>query len=273
MINFSCPVCSEILSRDNNTMKCSNGHSYDISKRGYINLLMSQKRHDRQHGDDKIMVRARRNFLENNYYSGLRQAVAQTVCELSSPGSIIFDAGCGECYYTEYIHRQLDNKKTDHSIFAVDISKNALDLSGKRCQDINRAVASVFNIPMSDNSCDILLSIFAPYCGEEFLRVLKPNGFFIQVIPLEDHLFELKKAVYERPYKNEVAKYSLDGFTFVREQQVRGKTDIGCNEDIKNLFMMTPYFYKTSTSDFHKLDQIDKMTVETEFAVLLYKKI
>ena len=54
---------------------------------------------------------------------------------------------------------------------------------------------------------DLLLSVFAPYCGEEFLRVLKPDGQFIMIIPCENHLYGLKEAIYEKPYRNEVDVY------------------------------------------------------------------
>ena len=40
-------------------------------------------------------------------------------------------------------------------------------------------------------------------------------------IPGEEHLWELKKAVYETPYKNEVRDYPLDGFEFLGTQKLK----------------------------------------------------
>ena len=65
MAGFICPVCRKPLERTEKIYRCPDGHSYDISKSGYINLLMSQK--SGNHGDDKIMVHARRDFLEKGF--------------------------------------------------------------------------------------------------------------------------------------------------------------------------------------------------------------
>ncbi|MBP0977949.1 MAG: methyltransferase, partial [Oscillospiraceae bacterium] len=92
-------------------------------------------------------------------------------------------------------------------------------------------------------------------------------------IPLENHLWELKEAVYDNPYKNEVKEYAIEGFELARCSELHRKINLGSCEDIKNLFMMTPYYYKTSEKDFKKLDQIDSMKVSTEFAVLAFRKL
>ena len=45
------------------------------------------------------------------------------------------------------------------------------------------AVASVFHMPLSDTCADMVLSVFAPFEAEEFLRALKPGGRFMKVGP------------------------------------------------------------------------------------------
>ena len=49
---FTCPVCGQRLEKEGAQMKCPSGHSYDISRRGYVNLLMSQASSKKRHGDD-----------------------------------------------------------------------------------------------------------------------------------------------------------------------------------------------------------------------------
>ena len=44
-------------------------------------------------------------------------------------------------------------------------------------------------------------------------------------------------------------------------------------DDIKNLFLMTPYYYKTSAEDQKKLENLNELITETEFLILVYKKI
>src|SRR5574344_333642 len=158
MTSFVCPVCSGELLKKDNSYVCSNNHCYDISKSGYINLLMSQK--TQNHGDDKLMVRARRDFLEKGYYSKMREALADTVNCYCKSGDTIIDAGCGECYYTSFICDVLCSSGKDISFLGIDISKNALAYAKNRNNRILRAVASIFHIPVADRSCDILLNVF-----------------------------------------------------------------------------------------------------------------
>ena len=66
-----CPICRNKLKSVSNMLKCKNNHSYDISSDGYINLLPPHK-NGYIPGDNKEMVRARRNFLNGDYYLPLR---------------------------------------------------------------------------------------------------------------------------------------------------------------------------------------------------------
>ena len=68
MISFICPVCKNELSEEEKLYRCENGHCFDKSKFGYVNLLQSQKSSAKRHGDDRLMVRARRDFLDSGYY-------------------------------------------------------------------------------------------------------------------------------------------------------------------------------------------------------------
>lgn len=270
MAGFICPVCKSQLVKDDKTYRCEKNHCYDISRSGYINLLMSQKTSN--HGDDKLMVKARRDFLDAGYYKILLDKLCSVVDRYALDGSVILDAGAGECYYTSGIYEKLSASQKNVTMLAVDISKNALASAKSRNKDIERAVASIFNIPVQDSSCDIVLNVFAPFCQKEFLRILKKSGIYIQVIPLENHLWELKKAVYDVPYKNTTEDYHIDGFELVSSREIKGNIKLDCTEMIENLFMMTPYYYKTSEKDFKKLHLLDFLKTQIEFAILIYKK-
>ena len=107
------------------------------------------------------------------------------------------------------------------------------------------AVRNVFRLPLPAGSCDGLMSLFAPFAREEFLRVLKPGGWMWEVIPGARHLWQLKEAVYDRPYPNAVKDYPVEGFGFMGSRPVAGKIALR-GEEIAALFQMTPYYYKTS---------------------------
>lgn len=271
MAGYICPVCGKSLETDGRSYRCSGNHCYDISKSGYVNLLMSQK--SGNHGDDKVMVHARRDFLDKGYYDVLRDRITDTVKKFSSDGTVILDAGCGECFYTSHFCSELSEAGIKAEILAIDISKNALACAKSRAKEINKAVASIFHMPVADSCCDIIVNVFAPFCRDEFLRVLKKGGIYIQIIPLENHLWELKEKVYDKPYKNEVQQYRIDGFELAKSSEIRRKINLDSCEDVKNLFMMTPYYYKTSEKDFNKLNSVDSLRVSIEFAVLAFRKL
>ena len=101
--------------------------------------------------------------------------------------------------------------------------------------------------------------------------MLKPDGQFIMVIPLENHLYGLKEAIYEKPYRNEVKPYELEGFRLVDCRELRYEMTVR-GQEIENLFMMTPYYYKTGAADQQKLLAKTELTTPVEFAVLRYEK-
>ena len=65
----------------------------------------------------------------------------------------------------------------------------------------------------------------------------------------------------------------INGFKLVKSEDVHDKINLCTNEDIKSLFAMTPYYYKTSEADRKKLDNIDTLETTTEFRVAVYKKL
>lgn len=270
MNSFICPVCKRPLKLDGKTYKCENRHSFDLSKSGYVNLLMSQQSKLKRHGDDKIMVNARRKFLDKGYYNHFSDALIKEVSKHYKPTSSILDAGCGEGFYTVNLFKQLSGDTPD--ILAVDISKFALDGFAKRNKEIKRAVASVYNLPIADNSCDIVVNVFAPVARDEFLRVLKPNGILITAIALQNHLYKLKSAVYDTPRKNGITSLDLSGFCLIENTEIKKDITLNSKEDIITLFKMTPYYYKTSSADFEKLENLNTLTTETHFGILTYKK-
>lgn len=270
---FICPKCGDFLSRNGNSLKCPKNHCYDLAASGYVNLLLSDMMNSKLPGDNKLMVNARRSFLSKDFYKPLADAFAETVRKYSENGCTILDAGCGEGYYTGIIAEGLASDGKSADIFGIDISKNAVNAAAKRYKDISFAATSIFHLPFGDGSCDILATLFAPYCGEEFLRVLKKGGIMVMAIPGERHLWGLKKAVYDMPYLNEVKDYALDGFEFVGTEKLDYTISLDNSEDIRSLFSMTPYYYKTSEEGHKRLEALVSLDTEVSFEILTYRKI
>lgn len=271
MSNFICPICHSTLEMKEKSLNCVNGHSFDKAKSGYVNLLMTQQTKKKRHGDDKLMVISRKTFLENGYYNVLLGKILEVVEAHAKNNDVILDAGCGEGWYTDNIYSHLMKKLHNVKLVGIDISKSAADYAAKRNKNIQLAVASVFDIPVADNSCDILISTFAPFSVNECKRALRESGLLIKIIPLEKHLWELKKSVYDNPYENVVDNLEIEGFELLEKHEIKDVIHINNNSDILDLFTMTPYYYKTGRDDQEKLNNIEKLDTEIQFAILIYK--
>lgn len=267
MSDFICPVCKEKLNKDDKSYGCSSGHCFDISKDGYVNLLMSQQSSLKRHGDDKLMVKSRRDFLSGGYYDKLRDCVCKAVKSSVKEGSLIADVGCGEGFYTSAVINS-----GEYRVRGIDISKDALRYASKSIKQGEFAVASAFDLPFADKSTDCILNIFAPSPYEEFFRILKDDGVLIKAVPLEDHLWELKRTLYDVPYKNKPEKRDEALFSLVSLEKIKYNIIIDNGEDIENLFRMTPYFYKTGREDANRLLSLSKLETTAHFCVEIYKK-
>ncbi len=269
---WRCPVCDAAMQKQEKGVHCLNGHCFDAAKSGYVNLLPVQQKRTKQPGDNLQMVRARRDFLQAGYYAPFQQAMCELVVSALPQKGILLDAGCGDGYYTAAVVNALQEVGKNVQVYGVDISKYAVDLAAKHCKTASFAVGSVFHLPVSDHCCDGLISLFAPYAGTEFQRVLKPNGMMILGIPAARHLMGLKQAIYDTPYENEVKPYELDGFSFVGKRTIEAVILLPNQTAIQNLFMMTPYYYKTGQKEQVRLAALETLETEIAFELLQYQK-
>ena len=270
-MNLICPVCGGELTPEPKRYICKKGHSFDRAKSGYVNLLQRQSR--RQRGDDAEMAKARQVFLNAGYYQKLLDRICAIT--LTKKPQQIMDVGCGEGWYSCAVTAALRENGCQASLCGVDISPDILRFAAVRAKqqgipDADWAVASVNHLPAADHSCDCILNLFAPCEPAEFLRILKPDGMLLRVIPLEKHLWELKQAVYEQPYENKPVTEAPEGFVLDAYESLTDTITVP-SEHLKALFAMTPYIHKTSEKDIAKLDSIESMTTTVSFGILICK--
>ena len=263
-----CPKCKQKLTRFSAVYSCPSGHSFDIAKEGYANLLLANKKNSQFPGDNKEMVASRVAFLNKGYYLPLADAVARVILDMGKRQINVLDAGCGVGYYSKHLKNFLKDKV---NIIGIDISKFAVAKAAKSDKESSYFVGSIFDLPIEDKSQDVILNIFSPRSPDEFKRVLSDDGIIIQVLPGKKHLIELKEALYGRDtYENEI-EFSYDGFALKDKHFVSSKICLG-NEDLMNVFSMTPYLYKTKVEDIEKLKKIDKIELTIDFVVAIWGK-
>lgn len=264
-MHYICPHCKQPLEEYLHCFQCANHHTFDRAKQGYVNLLTSQKS---SHGDDKIMVRARRNFLEGGFYQPLQNLLIDTIAHLPFSRDNLLDAGCGEGYYTSAIANALPHSQ----VWGIDVSKTAVAMAAKTNANIHWSVASVYQLPFGNSTTDIILSVFSPFATEEFLRLLKPEGLVIQVIPLEEHLWQLKQILYQTPYRNTPSQESPSGLSLYQSHDLKYTFRISDRQQLQDLFAMTPYYYTTSPQDKERLALYNNLEINAQFRILVYKK-
>ena len=267
---FICPKCNEKLLIEDGRAVCINSHSYDRSRAGYYNLLLSSARG--VHGDNKQMVMARRAFLSEGFYQPLESKLSELVLTHTAPLGTVLDAGAGEGYYTDAIERAIYMRDGESRVSAFDISKDAVREIARKNSRIELAVAGSYHMPIADGTFDTVVNTFSPLALSETLRVLKRGGIFIMAIVGVEHLFELKSVIYTVPYKNTVMDTALEGFELLSDDRVKYTMRLTKSEDVRSLFMMTPYAYRTREEDRRRIDAISSLDCTADFRIFVYRR-
>ena len=257
-----CPVCNQELHKIDRTLRCDKGHSFDIAKEGYVNLLRAGKSGDLI-GDDKYSARSRRDFLNKGYYAVLQRELCRIFSDRK--GSVL-DICCGEGYYTAAMG---ENPNLD--VYGFDISREMVRLASKRGNG-TYFVANLAAIPMADESLDYAVHLFAPFQERSFARILKPGGRLITVVPGRHHLWGLKQALYETPYENDEKLPQTEVLRLVSVHKVTDEIRLNSQEDIQAVFRMTPYYFHTSETDKMKLLPLSFLDTPVEFVIAEYEK-
>lgn len=231
MPTLICPVrhCGEPLERRGRTLACPRGHSFDVARSGYANLLQPQDRRSKRPGDPPEAVEARRRLLDAGYGEPLLRAIREEIATLGlGVGAAVLDVGCGEGYYLGSLAR--DSGVEAHGI---DLSTAAVDLAARRYPEGTWIVANADRfLPWADGAFDLVLSIDARLSPAEMRRVLKPEGRLLVAVPGPDDLGELREAVLgERVLKDRleraVSLLAEAGFEMEARRFVQGTAELG----------------------------------------------
>lgn len=275
---LSCPLDGAALRREGARWCCPSGHSFDVAAQGYTHLLPVQHKRSRDPGDSKEMIAARRRFLQAGHYAAIADAVCAHVLAQRQPGRAldILDAGCGEGYYLRALQaatcqaaktgladvatRPADAGQTSQPVgqacagqvllrpVGVDISKWAVMAAARRDAHSTWLVATNANLPIRTASLDVVLCMFGFPVYPEFARVLRPGGLLLQVDAGPDHLRELRSVIYPSLRAERCAVTQTPaGFRRQTAQRVRAGLTLSSAQDIGDLLVMTPHFYRADS--------------------------
>lgn len=177
--------CRLPLARGERSWTCAAGHTFDVARSGYVNLLQPQDRKSKNPGDTLEAVQGRRRLHD----SGATQPLLAGIRDLLQPSAseAILDAGCGEGFYLGSL--------AGTNGHGVDISIPAIDAAAKRYPGPQWVVANADRLlPYRDASFDSAMSITARMHVAEFERVLRPGGKLLVAVAAPDDLIELRGA-------------------------------------------------------------------------------
>ena len=256
-----CPICAAPLRQTDKTFRCEAGHSFDMARQGYVNLLPVQNKRSLNPGDTREQVLSRRAFLEAGFYAPIAEALCSAAKELNCAGPIL-DVGCGEGWYSAQLSDALNAP-----LVGLDISKEAVRCAAAKYKNAQWICGSAARLPVTSSSVGLITSLFALTIPEEFKRVLRSDGYYFQVLAQEDHLLGLKSIIYPKLlHKAKNTTPDLPGFTLVRQIPIRFTFTVE-GAQVQNLLSMTPHVYRSSKEGAQRLQETDKLT-DTASAVL-----
>jgi 23S rRNA (guanine745-N1)-methyltransferase len=245
-----CPVCCSDLKKIEHSYVCDSKHVFDISKEGYVNLLLSQKGVPKLSGDTKLMVNARRRFLSKGYFEFLIAPLTQLACKAfpvecnENIQHNILDVGSGDGYFIAALAEKVPTiTNLSLNCFGLELSKDALKAAAAKhsfCQFFRANVH--WQVPVRSQSVTLITGIFAPRNFTEYSRILTKRGMVIIVIPTSMHLYELREffdLLQIDDDKEEKIVSAAKGFKLVESLDITRRFEIS-TDDINDLLDMTP---------------------------------
>ena len=256
--------CRTPLTRDHRSYVCANGHTYDIARSGYVNLLQPQDKRSRTPGDTPEAVSARRRFLDAGHTDPLVRTIVNALPLRAN--DTLLDAGCGEGHHLAAFRRAYGIEA-----HGVDISVPAIDLAARRYRDCAWVVANADRfLPYEDHSFRAVTSITARLHPAEFHRVLAKDGTLLAVIPGADDLIELREAILgdrvERDRVERTIEMFAPLFALSRHEHLAHRTRL---DRAAMIDVMSSSYRGLRTRERERLMEVDAMEVTLSRDLLL----
>jgi len=134
------------------------------------------------------------------------------------------------------------------------------------------------NLPVADNKIDVVLNIMSPANYAEFIRVMRPGGVLVKVLPDADYLKELRRFIYGENDKNEYSNKDVLA-NLAENMAITDITDIKYTHTvaaghIPALFDMTPLTKSVAEREKIRaeLSGMDNFEVTLAFKIAVCKK-
>jgi 23S rRNA (guanine745-N1)-methyltransferase len=185
--------CGETLAREGQRRVCPRGHSYDVARAGYINLLQPQDRRSSAAGDSSDVVAARARLLDAGIGGAPIAAIIEEMLSAQADGVVqVADLGCG----TGHLLAALAARRDIDGV-GIELSVAAAEYAARRHPSLTWLVANADRrLPLPDASTTIVMSLHGRRNPAECVRVLSPGGSVIVAVPAADDLAELRATLH-----------------------------------------------------------------------------
>jgi 23S rRNA (guanine745-N1)-methyltransferase len=198
-------------------LACARAHSFDVARRGYVNLLLPQDRRSRQPGDSPATVTARLRLAAAGYETPVTEAITSLLA--LGTGDAALDVGCGDGHHLAAIAARFGAAG-----YGLDISVPAIEAAARLHPELHWLVANADRfLPYADASFQLVASITAQRNPEEFRRVLADEGTLLLVVPAPDDLIEVRELVLGEGVTRDRVDKAIDTFAplFVLDRHER----------------------------------------------------
>ena len=250
-----CPHCGTAFSHRGSSLHCENGHTFDPSRKGYVNFVpnAAQSRYGKQ------LFESRRRILEGGFYDSVIDAVRNA---MPLNPDVVLDAGCGDGTFTKALQAG--------TTFGLDLSKDAIKLAANGGGPILWAVGDLTHIPLKDDSTDLILNLFSPAHYAEFSRILKRSGRLIKLVPQTGYLKEIRALMTDRLRSETYSNHSVvsllsDRFHLLDQMRICREYPLTPGQ-AKDFLHMTPLTFGTDPESLDA-DTLHSVTIDVELLI------
>jgi 23S rRNA (guanine745-N1)-methyltransferase len=272
---FRCPVCGEALRAEAGSLICQNHHCFDLSRHGYVNLLVRQLKESKY---DKKMFRARQTLHRSGFFAAITEALAMfaedEIRRTKANQFLILDAGCGEgSFLAGLVSRLQAAGECGITGVGIDIVKDGIRLAAKANPTLFWGVADLARAPLSDSCCDVILNILSPANYAEFTRLLRLEGMLIKVFPGNDYLGELRALLYGSAKEAGADTVGLfeKHFRIEADRRIRYRRKLEASE-AEALLQMTPLIWGAPEQNLRAVRPADLAAITVDVRVVVGRR-
>jgi 23S rRNA (guanine745-N1)-methyltransferase len=269
-MQFQCPLCRQPLHahQESKGWYCDGKHHFDRHAIGYWDFFPTRKP---KNAESRDTLRARQFLLTSGIYNAAIEALAKAARQYSAiDAPACVQQGAGHAWLGKQLKAALDEQGCQVSLFSPLEAENEAFAAAKAGME-NVCFTSLKGLPFADASADMVWLLEAPLKGKEWLRILKPDGLLLMLVPGPRHLWQLREFVYpgldEKPFSLELPQ----AFELLAEEAVSWPLDIQ-SQDAMVLMDMAPWAWRVKEGVRKAIAKASFEALEMDFRIIVARK-